>query len=70
MGNWQLLFFKWQPIIFLLILLVFFLICTIVAKNFVHPFPVISQKLGVVLTFIVIMIDVCKLKFEIYYCHP
>jgi hypothetical protein len=43
---------------------------TIPAKKFRPPFSCHFTKIGYSLTFIVIMIDVCKLKFEIYYCHP
>jgi hypothetical protein len=43
---------------------------SIPAKQFRPPFSCHFTKIGCSLTFIVIMIDVCKLKFEIYYCHP
>jgi hypothetical protein len=43
---------------------------TIAAKKFRPAFSCHVTKVGCSLTFIVIMIDVCKLKFEIYYCHP
>jgi hypothetical protein len=39
-------------------------------KKFRPPFSCHFTKIGCSLTFIVIMIVVCKLKFEIYYCHP
>jgi hypothetical protein len=41
---------------------------TIPAKKFRPPFSCHFTKIGCSLL-IVIMIDVCKLKFEIYYCH-
>jgi hypothetical protein len=42
---------------------------TIPAKKFRSPFSCHFTIIGCTLTFIVIAIDVCKLKFEIYYCH-
>jgi hypothetical protein len=39
---------------------------TIAAKKFRPPFSCHFTKIGYSLTFIVIMIDVCKLKFDIY----
>jgi hypothetical protein len=43
---------------------------SIPAKQFRSHFSCHFTKIKCSLTFIVIMIDVCKLKFEIYYCHP
>jgi hypothetical protein len=43
---------------------------TIPAKKFRPPISCYFTKIGCGLTFTVIMIDICKLKFEIYYCHP
>jgi hypothetical protein len=43
---------------------------TIPAKKFRPLFSCHFTKIGCSLTFTVIMIDVSKLKFEIYYCHP
>jgi hypothetical protein len=42
---------------------------TIATKKFRPPFSCHFTKIASSLTFIVIMIDVCKLKFEIYYCQ-
>jgi hypothetical protein len=42
---------------------------TIPTKKFRPPFCCHFTKIASSLTFIVIMIDVCKLKFEIYCCH-
>jgi hypothetical protein len=44
--------------------------CTIAAKKFRPPVSCHFTKIGCCFTFIVIMINVCRLKFEIYYCHP
>jgi hypothetical protein len=43
---------------------------TIAANKFRPPFSCHFTKIACSLTFIAIMIDVCKLKFEIYYCDP
>jgi hypothetical protein len=45
------------------------IICPIPAKKFCPPFSCHLTEIGCSLTFIVVMIDVCKLKFEIYNCH-
>jgi hypothetical protein len=45
------------------------IICPIPAKKFRPPFSCHLTEIGCSLTFIVVMIDVRKLKFEIYNYH-